>query len=80
MGPFSGHQALKGWRYSHANWKSTDNKWSLTCSKVSWKFLIPTIYNFGVNFQWNLPFFKQVAYFSTASIAFSVYKQKVTAL
>ena len=51
----------------------------LRVSKVSWKFGIPTIYNFGVMYPWNLLFFKKVAYCLTVSVAFSVYKQNFTA-
>ena len=36
---------------------------SLRVSKVSWKFRIPNIYNFVVNYPWNLLFFEKVAYF-----------------
>ena len=46
----------------------------LRVSKASWKFRIPTIYNFTVIYQWNLPFSWKVV-----SIAFSVYKQNFTA-
>ena len=55
-------------RYSHANWKSTD-KWSISVSKVSWKFRISTIYNFAVIYPWQLLFSWKVA----------VYKQNFTA-
>ena len=43
--------------------------------KVSWKFRIPTIYNFAVIYPWNWLFSQKVAYFLTVSIVFSVYKQ-----
>ena len=43
--------------------------------KVSWKFRIPTTYNFAVIYPWNLLFSeKKKAYFLTVSIVFSVYK------
>ena len=42
---------------------------------VPWKFLIPTIYSFAVNYPWNLIPFLKVASFLTVSIVFSVYKQ-----
>ena len=51
---------------------------NLTISKVSWKFSIPTIYNFAVVYLWNLLFLKKAAYFLTLSIVFSVYKQNFT--
>ena len=47
--------------------------------KVSWKLRFPTIYNFAVNYPWNLLFSLKVAYFLAVSIVFSVYKQKFTA-
>ena len=47
--------------------------------KVSWKFRIPTIYNFVVIYPGNLLFFEKVAYFLTVSIIFSVSKQNFTA-
>ena len=50
----------------------------LHVSKISWKFRMPTIYNFAVIYPWNLLFLKKVAYFFTVSIVFSVYKQKFT--
>ena len=37
----------------------------LRVSKVSWKFCIPTIYNFAIMYSWNLLFSSKVAYFST---------------
>ena len=43
----------------------------LRVSKISWKFHIPTIYNFAVIYPWNLLYFKKVAYFLTVSIVFS---------
>ena len=46
---------------------------------ASWKFRIPTIYNFGVIYPWNLLFSYKAAYFLTVSIVFSVYKQNFTA-
>ena len=51
----------------------------LRVSEVSWKFRIPTIYNFAVIYSWNLLFCWKVAYFLTVSIVFSVYKQNFTA-
>ena len=51
----------------------------LGVSKVSWKFRIPTTYNFAVIYPWNLQFFKKVAYFLTVSIAFFVYEQNAAA-
>ena len=51
----------------------------LRVSKVSWKFRIPTIYNFVVIYPWNLLFSLKVAYFLTVSIVFSVCKQNFTA-
>ena len=47
----------------------------LRVSNVSWKFCIPTFYNFAVIYPWNLLFSLKIAYFLTVSIAFSVYKQ-----
>ena len=47
----------------------------LSVSKVSWKFRVPTVYNFAVIYSWNLLFSLKVAYFLTVSIVFSVYKQ-----
>ena len=44
-------------------------------SKASWKFRIPTIYNFAVICQWNLQFSYEVVDFLTVSIVFYVYKQ-----
>ena len=46
----------------------------LSIAKVSRKFSIPIVYNFAVIYQWNLLFFKKVAYFLKLSIVFSVYK------
>ena len=40
--------------------------------KVPWKFRNSTIYHFAVIYQWNLLFFKKVAYFLTISIVFFV--------
>ena len=51
----------------------------LGVSKVSWRFHSPTGYDFAVIYSENLLFFKKVAYYLTASIAFSVYKQNFTA-
>ena len=50
----------------------------LRVSKVSQKFHVPTIYNFGVIYPSNLLFSLKVAYFLTVSIVFSVYKQNFT--
>ena len=47
----------------------------LSVSKVSWKFRIPTIYNFVVIYPWNMLYSEKVVYFLTVSIVFSVYKQ-----
>ena len=44
---------------------------NLRVSKISWKFHIPTIYNFSVVYPWNLLLFKKVAYFLTISIVLS---------
>ena len=52
----------------------------LRVSKVSWKFRIPTIFNFAVICQWNLLFSKKVAYFLTVSMVFSIYKQNFCGL
>ena len=49
----------------------------LSVSKESWKFHIPTIYNFAVIYLWNLVFSQKIAYFLTVSIVFSVYKTKL---
>ena len=43
----------------------------LRVSKISWKFCIPTIYNFAVIYPWNLLFFEKVPYILTVSIVFS---------
>ena len=51
----------------------------LHVSKASWKFCIPTIYNFAAIYLWNLLFSEKVAYFLTVSIVFSVFKQNFTA-
>ena len=51
----------------------------LRVSNASWKFHIPTIYNFAVTYPWILLFLKNIAYFLIVSIMFSVYKQNVTA-
>ena len=50
----------------------------LRVSKVSWKFRIPTIYDFAILYPWNLQFSQKEVYFLTVSIVFSVYKQKFT--
>ena len=50
----------------------------LHVSKLSWKFCIPIIYNLAVTYQWNLLFFKKVAYTLTVSIVFSIWKQNFT--
>ena len=42
----------------------------LCVSKVSWKFRIPTIYNFGVIYPWSLLFSWKVVFFLTVSIVF----------
>ena len=47
----------------------------LRVPKVSSKFRNPTIYNFAVIYPSNLLFSLTVAYFLTASIVFSVYRQ-----
>ena len=46
--------------------------------KLSWKFCLPTVYNFAVIYPLNLLFSEKVAYLSTGSIVFSVYKQNFT--
>ena len=51
----------------------------LRVTKVSWKFRIPTIYNFAVICPLNLLFSEKVAYFLTVSNVFSVYQQNSTA-
>ena len=51
----------------------------LRVSNVSWKFRIPTTYNFAVIYPLNLLFSSKVAYFLTVPIVFSVYKQNFTA-
>ena len=51
----------------------------LRVSKESWKFCIPTIYNFAAIYPSNLLFSYKVAYFLTISIFFSVYKQSFMA-
>ena len=50
----------------------------LRVPEVSWKFHIPTIYNFAVIYSWNFPSSLKVAYLLTVSIVFSVYKQNFT--
>ena len=40
----------------------------LRVSKMSWKFRIPTIYNFAVIYPWNLLFSKKAAYFLTVLV------------
>ena len=47
----------------------------LRVSKASWKFRIPTIYNFAVIYEWNLLFSWKIVFFLTVPIVFSVYKQ-----
>ena len=37
----------------------------LSISKLSWKFRIPTIYNFAEIYPWSLLFSEKVAYFLT---------------
>ena len=49
----------------------------LRVSKIFWKLCIPNIYNFAVIYLWNLQFLKNLAYFLTVSIVFSVYKQNL---
>ena len=51
----------------------------LLVSKVSWKFLIGTIYNSAVIYLQNLLFSQKIAYFLTVSIVFSVYRQNFAA-
>ena len=41
--------------------------------KVSWKFRIPTIYNFAVIYGWNFAIFLKSSLLLTVSIVFSVY-------
>ena len=48
-------------------------------SKMSWKFRIPTIYDFAVIYPWNLVFSQKVAHFLKAWKIFSVDKQNLTA-
>ena len=43
----------------------------LCVSKISWRFRIPTIFNFAVIYPWKLLFLKKVAYFLTVYIVFS---------
>ena len=50
----------------------------LRASEVSWKFHVPTIYNFAVIYPWNLLFSWKVAYLSAVPIVFSIYKQNFT--
>ena len=50
----------------------------LRVPEVSWKFHIPTIYNFAVIYSWNFPSSLKVAYLLTVSIIFSVYKPNFT--
>ena len=47
--------------------------------KVSWKFRIPTVFNFTVIYAWNLQFFEKAAYFLAVSIVFSVNEQNFKA-
>ena len=51
----------------------------LPVSKVFWKFLNPTNYNFAVIYMWNWLFSSKVAYFLIVFIVFYVYKQNFTA-
>ena len=46
----------------------------LNVSRVSWKFHIPTIYNFAAIFTWNVLFSLKKAYLLTVFIVFSLYK------
>ena len=50
----------------------------LRVSKVSLKFHVPTVYNFGITYLSNLFFSFKVACFLTVSIVFSVHKQNFT--
>ena len=50
----------------------------LRISKVSWKFCILTIYNFAVIYLLNFLFSSKEAYFLIVSIAFYVYKQRLS--
>ena len=50
----------------------------LRVSKVSWKFCIPTSYDFAVIYPWNLLFSEKVVYLLTVSTGFFVYKQNFT--
>ena len=59
--------------------KSLKNDY-LSVSNVSWKFRIPSIYNFSVIYPWNLLFFWKQGYFLKDSIVFSVCKQNFTIL
>ena len=52
----------------------------LSVSNVSWKFRIPSIYNFAVIYPWNLLFSWKQGYFLKDSIVFSVCKQNFTIL
>ena len=53
----------------------------LRVPKISWKFRIPTIYNFCNNLPVKFAIFlkSSLPYFLTVSIVFSVYKQNFTA-
>ena len=56
--------------------------WKNDClgvSEIYVTFNVPTIYNFVAIHPWNLLFSEKVAYFSTISIVFSVYKQNFMA-
>ena len=50
----------------------------LPVSKLSWKFCVPSIYNFAVIYPWNLLFSEKVAYFLSVPIVFSVNKENFT--
>ena len=67
------HHLSKVLRVQPFNLEST-NKWSRVL-KVSWKFRIPTVYNFAVIYMRNLLFSYKVAYFLTMYIVFSVYEK-----
>ena len=65
--------------YSHTNWESTDN-WSL-CFKSILKIshCNYSIYNFAVNYPWNLLFSEKSNLLFNSFIDFSNYKQNFTA-
>ena len=50
----------------------------LRVSKLSWKFCVPSIYNFAVIYPWNLLFSEKVAYFLSVPIVFSVNRENFT--